>query len=38
LVRPNNMVLTGSKDVTMGGLAMWLSGLPAAELERPVID
>jgi len=38
LARPNNMVLTGSRDVTMGALAMWLSGLHAAELERPVID
>jgi bla regulator protein blaR1 len=38
LVRPNNMVLTGSRDVTMAALAMWLSGLGPADLERPVVD
>lgn len=38
LVRPDNMVLTGSRDVTIGALARWLSGLHAAELQRPVTD
>lgn len=38
LVRPNNMALTGARDVTIGALAMWLSGLRAAELGRPVVD
>ena len=38
LVRPNNMVLTGSRDETMAALALWLSGLGAADLGRPVVD
>jgi bla regulator protein blaR1 len=38
LVRPNNMVLTGSRDVTMAALSMWFSGLGPADLERPVVD
>lgn len=38
LVRPNNMVLTGSRDATMAALATWLSGLGPADLERPVVD
>jgi bla regulator protein blaR1 len=38
LVRPNNMVLTGSRDVTTAALAIWLSGLGPADLERPVVD
>jgi uncharacterized protein (TIGR03435 family) len=38
LVRPDNMVLTGSRDVSIGALASWLSGLPSAELGRPVVD
>jgi bla regulator protein blaR1 len=38
LVRPNNMVLTGSRDVTIAALAMWLSGLPPADRGRPVVD
>jgi uncharacterized protein (TIGR03435 family) len=38
LVRPNNMVLTGSRDVTMAALAMWLSGSGPADLDRTVVD
>jgi bla regulator protein blaR1 len=38
VVRPNSIVLTGSRDETIAALAMWLSGLGAADLERPVVD
>jgi bla regulator protein BlaR1 len=38
LVRPNNMVLTGSRDATMAALAMWLSGSGPADLNRTVVD
>jgi uncharacterized protein (TIGR03435 family) len=38
LVRPNNMLLTGSRDATIAALAMWLAGLHAADLGRPVAD
>jgi bla regulator protein BlaR1 len=38
LVRPDNMVLTGSRDATMAALAMWLSGLGSADLDRTVVD
>jgi uncharacterized protein (TIGR03435 family) len=38
VVRPNNMVLTGSRDATMAALAIWLAGLGAANLGRPVVD
>ncbi len=38
LVRPNNMVLTGSRDETMAALAMWLSGSGPADLDRSVVD
>lgn len=32
------MVLTGSRNVTIAALAMWLSGLSPADLGRPVVD
>jgi uncharacterized protein (TIGR03435 family) len=38
LVRPNNMVLTGSRDATMAALARWLSGSGPADLDRTVVD
>jgi uncharacterized protein (TIGR03435 family) len=38
VVRPNNVVLTGSRDESMIALAAWLSGLGAAELGHSVVD
>ncbi len=38
VVRPNNMVLTGSRDETMSALAIWLSGSGPADLDRAVVD
>ena len=38
LVRPNNMVLTGSRDMTMAALAAWIPRLPPGDLGRPVVD
>ena len=38
LVRPNSMVLTGSRDVTIAGMTAWISSLPTAQLGRPRVD
>jgi bla regulator protein blaR1 len=38
VVRPNNMVLTASRDVTIAALAAWLPDLPPGDLGRPVVD
>lgn len=36
--RPNNMVVTSSRDVTMAAIARWLTELGPADLKRPVVD
>lgn len=38
LTRPNNIVVTGSRDVTMAAIAGWLKELGPADLKKPVVD